>query len=107
MTNKQQWEKRFNEKYCQKWYRGEPLKFSKYGNQWNTSLYTTPENIKSFIRKTRQEALEDAEIAHLKELEIQLKDQKQDLLKELNKIEIPYGCLQVKEQLEKFNQLLK
>jgi len=33
--------------------------------------------------------------------------QKQELLKELNKIEIPYGCLQVKEQLEKFKQLLK
>ena len=36
-----------------------------------------------------------------------LKANQQDLLKELNKIEIPYGCLQVKEQLEKFKQLLK
>ena len=89
MTNKQQWEKTIDEIGCLK---DKPMARMLLGN---------------LIRRIRQETLEDAEIAHLKELEIQLKEQKQDLYKELNKIEIPYGCLQVKEQLEKFKQLLK
>ena len=32
---------------------------------------------------------------------------KKDLLKEINKIEVPYGCLQVKEQLKNLIKLIK